>query len=244
MEEDFLKGKTLLVVDDEVDLRDIMASELEFMGANVFQAGNITAAKDILKGNKVDLIVSDIRMPGGTGVDLLDYVKSLNPSTPPVVLITGFADITIEDAFNRGAEVLLSKPFKLDDLIQVVERYTRPLDERFSESEVTADKELVAEFDDTLKNSISKKQFLIGRGGVALVLNTPRKKIEIGEALKFIFKFKDKEIKGIGICRWMKVLESQKVTIGIEFSNLPPEVLSFFKDYWQKHVRSTYIPIP
>ena len=51
MEEEVLKGKTLLVVDDETDLRDIVASELEFMGAKVFQAENISNAQKVLAQN-------------------------------------------------------------------------------------------------------------------------------------------------------------------------------------------------
>ncbi len=63
------------------------------MGANVSQAGNIMAADGILKQKQIDLIISDIRMPGGTGVDLLKTVKARNILNPPVILITGFADI-------------------------------------------------------------------------------------------------------------------------------------------------------
>src|SRR5665647_59379 len=135
MDEQSLKGKTILVVDDEVDLRDIVASEFEYMGAVVHQAENIAVAQKLLNAQNVDLVVSDIRMPGGTGIDLLAFIKNRDVFDPPIILITGFADITTEEAFNKGAEALLNKPFKLDDLIKLAVKYTSPLEERFNEAE-------------------------------------------------------------------------------------------------------------
>lgn len=117
-----LTGKRFLVVDDEIDLREIVASELEFMGASVTQADNIFAAQKILAEQQIDLVISDIRMPGGTGVDLLKAIRSQYGSHPPVILITGFADVSAEEAFHLGAAFLMNKPFRLDDLIRKIER--------------------------------------------------------------------------------------------------------------------------
>jgi CheY-like chemotaxis protein len=218
MDEIVLKGKTLLVVDDETDLRDIVASELEYMGAKVFQAENISNAQKILAQNHIDLIVSDIRMPGGTGIDLLDVVKAKSTDVPPVILITGFADITTEDAFNKGAEALLNKPFKLDDLIKMVVRYTSPFDDRFNE-EGSTQKVLTAKVD------TSKVQF--GRGGVALEVDTTGKKFDVGELVKFNLDYQNEHFEGKAVCRWLRQLDggSHRTIIGLEFMNLNPETL-------------------
>lgn len=242
MEVDVLKGKTLLVVDDEVDLRDIMASELEFMGAKVLQAGNITAAKESLKAGPIDLIISDIRMPGGTGIDLLDFVKAKNPANPPVILITGFADIAPEDAYNKGAEALLNKPFRLDDLIKVVERHTSPFIERFNDLECKSSHEIEVNFEYTLDEAIAAKEFLIGRGGVAFALNTQRKKIESSDCVTFNFHFKDWQFKGMGLCRWVKVLDGQKASMGVEFCKIEEGTLKFFSEQRQFPSTTAYIP--
>ena len=235
MDEDILKGKTLLVVDDETDLRDIVASELEFMGAKVFQAENILTAQKILNQNLIDLIVSDIRMPGGTGVDLLDIIKARDENVPPVILITGFADITLEDAFHKGAEALLNKPFKLDDLIKLVVRYTSPFEERFNEP---------GEFQKTIKADGDKNSVQFGRGGLSVKFDTEGKKFEIGETVKFEFNFDQQSFLGTGICRWIKPLETEKnkAIIGLEFLSLTKDSLLNFQNTFSGKKIIPYIP--
>jgi CheY-like chemotaxis protein len=236
MEEEILKGKTLLVVDDEVDLRDIVASELEFMGARVFQAENIARAEKILDENKIDLIISDIRMPGGTGVDLLDAVKIKNVSVPPVLLITGFADITTEDAFNKGAEALINKPFKLDDLIKMVIRYTSSFGERFKEPETTLKSVQTSAIDTT------KVRF--GRGGLAWEILTEGKRFDVGELIRFSFDYGSDHYEGVGICRWVKAVDHsfEKAIMGIEFMNLSDQSIKSFQTMNSRKTTIPYIP--
>lgn len=231
MDEEILKGKTLLVVDDESDLRDIVASELEFMGATVHQAENIVAAQKIINQHKIDLIISDIRMPGGTGIDLLDIVKAKNEAAP-MILITGFADITTEDAFDKGAEALVNKPFKLDDLIKLAVRYTSPLKERFNES-VPADKTITAPED-----------IHFGRGGLSLAIDTKGKRIDVGEAVKFDFNYNNQKFSGEGICRWLRVpdMGNGKAVMGVEFMKLNEDSLEKFGQMFEGKKVVPYIP--
>lgn len=218
MEEELLKGKSLLVVDDENDLRDIISSELEFMGANVFQAENITNAQNILSKNKIDLIVSDIRMPGGTGIDLLNNIKKRDSTEPPVILITGFADITTEDAYDKGAEALVNKPFKLDDLIKMIARYTSPPDQRFHEPEAGLRK---------LDPDVSANNFFLGRGGFSSSFKLEGRKLDAGELINFDFVYEGKKLSGVGACRWQRPSDhSPKETfVGVEFMKLNDECL-------------------
>ena len=234
MSETILSGKTLLVVDDEVDLRDIVASELEYMGAKVFQAENVTSAQKILSENKIDLILSDIRMPGGTGIDLLDNVRSKNSETPPVILITGFADITVEDAFDKGAEALVNKPFKLDELIKMVIRYTLPLKDRFKE-EVTPGKSVSGEQATNLK---------LGRGGMRMEVSTLGKRYDVGEMVNFDLNFENNHLQGSGILRWFKPSDqaSHKAILGLEFLNLDDPSLSFLQQKTHSSPVIPYIP--
>jgi len=124
MSDVLLQNKTLLIVDDEPDLRGILSSELEYLGAKVYQAENVSAAKLIIDQHHIDLVISDIRMPGETGIDLLNYIKSKSIDAPPVILITGFADISNQSAIEKGAAALLSKPFLLEDLFQMANDLT------------------------------------------------------------------------------------------------------------------------
>jgi CheY-like chemotaxis protein len=234
MDEELLDGKTLLVVDDEPDLREIVASELEFMGAKVFQAENVAAAKKVLSEQKIDLIVSDIRMPGGTGIDLLEFVKSKNVDIPPVILITGFADITVSDAFNKGAEALMNKPFKLDDLVKTVARFTKNGDERFQDSDLVGSKSLEINMGKSYQECVDANECSIGRGGITVRWNTGGKRIEQGEPLDLRLIFSDLELKGIVICRWAKQLDqSHYAEIGLEFVNISGNSLIFFMNQWK-----------
>lgn len=240
MDDSLLRDKNVLVVDDEVDLREIVASELDFMGAHVDQAGNITAADSILKQKDIDLIISDIRMPGGTGVELLKTVKARNIFNPPVILITGFADITTEEAYAEGAEALLNKPFQLDELIQVSARLIQPIEKRFKDGpETPPEKTLNFVSDLPMKET---HHFEMGRGGVYLRIENDRK-FELGELISFSLKFSDVEINGVGIPRWTKLSENEgKLCMGLEFLKLEAESFNFLVDYWKESPGRAFIP--
>ncbi len=111
-------SKTILIVDDEIDLREIIASEFEYLGAKVYLANSVHIAKVILSQEKIDLVISDIRMPGETGIDLLDFVKNQKMLNTSVILISGFSDISIDEAFSKGVDGYISKPFQLDEIIE------------------------------------------------------------------------------------------------------------------------------
>jgi len=70
-------------------------------------------------------------MPNGDGLSILDHVKKKNVFTPVVMFITGFADITLEEAFERGADAVFSKPFDRKVLMESVIRAIQPMPERF-----------------------------------------------------------------------------------------------------------------
>jgi CheY-like chemotaxis protein len=244
MDDQVLAGKTLLVVDDEVDLRDIVASELEFMGAKVFQAQNITIAQKILLDHKIDLVISDIRMPGGTGIDLLDAIKTRNTHTPPIILITGFADITAEDAFSKGAEALMNKPFKLDDLIKMAIRYTSPLENRLSEEAAPASKKIDRAFSSDIDKDIKSHEYALGRGGLSVVIDYSGKRYEIGETVHFNFTFNDRTLTGMAICRWFKHVDQahHKLAVGLEFTKLTDQTLEFFLKFSKEYSLVSFIP--
>lgn len=243
MEELMLKDKTLLVVDDEADLREIVSSELEYMGARVFQAENVAAAKVLIESEAFDLVVSDIRMPGGTGIDLLNYIKAKSINVPPIILITGFADISAEAAFNQGAEALLSKPFKLEELIDVATKLTGPADQRFQLNDVKNYKKLHSKFDDSLSSLISRHECAIGRGGITLVAETLNTKWDVGEAISFHFTFLDTTLSGTAVCRWWKPSsDHQKATFGLEFIQLSDDSFEFLQNYWSNKAIIPFIP--
>lgn len=115
------QGRRILIVDDEPDLRDIMQLALQAEGFDASVAENGRVAWEIIQSGETDLVISDVRMPGMDGIDLLEKMRAAN-STVPVILMTGFADMDETSVIALGAYELLSKPFEVDSLYRAVVR--------------------------------------------------------------------------------------------------------------------------
>ncbi len=116
------KDYTILIVDDEVDLREILSYQFKKKGYNVLEAANGVDAFELVNTNRVDLIISDIQMPGGNGADLLMKVREKSKLLPVVLFITGFSDFSVEEAYKRGAAAVFAKPFNQNELFEAVNR--------------------------------------------------------------------------------------------------------------------------
>ena len=112
----------VLVVDDDAALREACSEVAAKMGCAVVQAESVPAAQKILKFQKVDLLLLDLRLPGGGGLALLEQVKAMYPDTG-VVVMTAFATVSSAvEAMRIGAGDYLTKPFAIEDLKNVIER--------------------------------------------------------------------------------------------------------------------------
>jgi DNA-binding NtrC family response regulator len=112
----------VLVVEDEEDLRNILCMFFKRRkAAKVMSACNGEEALKIVEGESVDLVLSDVRMPGTDGVWLLDKLRQRNPEIPVVFLATGFADLSESEAKARGALGLIPKPFSVTVLFKILE---------------------------------------------------------------------------------------------------------------------------
>ena len=110
----------ILVVDDDLAIREMVALTLEKSGYQVQRAEDYRAARAALEGGRPDLIISDIYMPGGNGLDLLKEVMA-GPQPPPVILMTARGSIeTAATATQDGAFDYLAKPFELDLILDRV----------------------------------------------------------------------------------------------------------------------------
>src|SRR5271156_1543817 len=111
---------TVLVVEDEEKLRRVIELQLKTAGYDVEQAGT---AEDALKlAGNADLILTDLRLPGQSGLDLLTNLRSQD-SHIPIIVMTAFGSIeTAVEAMKAGAADFLPKPFSLDHLMTVVDK--------------------------------------------------------------------------------------------------------------------------
>jgi two-component system response regulator HydG len=114
--------KTILVVDDEVGIRESLQKILEKEGFEVRAASNGNEALKIIRSENVDLLVTDIRMAGMDGLELLKVCKSVSPFTE-VIMITGYASVdTAVDSMKQGAYDYITKPFKKADILRAVHK--------------------------------------------------------------------------------------------------------------------------
>ena len=110
----------ILVVDDELSMREFLKILLDKEGYEVSTASEASSAIDLIKCQNFDLIISDIKMPGMGGLSLLGKIKEIN-STLPVIMITAFASPdNAVIAMKRGAFDYITKPFKVDEIIKIV----------------------------------------------------------------------------------------------------------------------------
>ena len=117
------KGQpSILIVDDEEHIRDLLSDTLSMRGYGVETAENGLAALGVLSERQVDLVLLDIRMPIKDGLGLLDEITDKLPSLP-VIIVTGLAsNEEVEEALRRGAFSCLRKPFEIDTLVEEAER--------------------------------------------------------------------------------------------------------------------------
>jgi len=113
---------SVLVVDDEDSLRNVLAGELKTEGYDVHAASDGDEAISALDKVKFKLVLLDIKMPRISGFDVLKHIRQHHPGTK-VVMLTGFADLkNAIESKKLGADDFVSKPYDLVDLLTTIER--------------------------------------------------------------------------------------------------------------------------
>jgi two-component system, NtrC family, sensor kinase len=114
-------GADVLVVDDEPGIRDLLELELTAIGHRVSQCADGLEAIALLERREFDLVVTDVKMPGATGIQVLKAAKALSADTE-VIIVTGYADLDeAVECLRSGAFDLIHKPFELQTFHAAVE---------------------------------------------------------------------------------------------------------------------------
>ncbi|MCE3009770.1 MAG: response regulator [Proteobacteria bacterium] len=232
------KGKTVLVVDDEPDLREILKDEFAYEGADVSEAKNGKEALELVKSRKFDAVLSDIRMPGGDGVTLAREIKALNSQSPIVFLITGFADLKSFEAYDLGAEGFFTKPFHLEELRESVSRLLQDPASRWSQvpSEATK-KEL--KIDLPFGQALQSGAIQLGRGGL-FVRSQQVSGYKLGEAVQLVLP----DWQARAIVRWVRSEDAGTLPpgLGLELKYMPSASLEMVLKELQSQKPRAYIP--
>lgn len=126
-------GPRILVAEDDDEMRELLAKTLEHAGYQVVQLEDGAELSDYLelinarstRASQPDLVLTDVRMPGKSGLDVVRQARQVGLNCP-VVVLSGFADELRLEAPGLGDTVLLSKPIEVDALLEVVRRLLSP----------------------------------------------------------------------------------------------------------------------
>lgn len=209
----------VLIVDDEPDLLEVLAFELDRGGFDVLQAGSGHAAMGLLARERVDAVLTDLRMPGGDGIELLDRLKARDAETPVVMLVTGNPDLPLEEAFNKGAAAVFTKPYDGAKICAALRRELTPREQRWKTDNERHAVRLTIEFHAAGSGTKLAETANIGRGGMCVVAGTKapapgtlvgfKVHIDGGDPAAF---------EGYGRVRWAKT--GNRPIFGVEFVHL------------------------
>lgn len=121
-----LKDKTLLIVDDEMDFAEVIGWDFQDSGLKVLFAEGAQMAIEILEVQSVDFILSDIEMPKGNGVELINHIKDKNIDIIGFCFMTGFTERSSEDLLELGIDKFYKKPVQtkhiIEDFIELINK--------------------------------------------------------------------------------------------------------------------------
>lgn len=220
--------RTILVVDDEEMLRNAIAYFIKRAGYNVVTAENGRQAYEIVCQGNIDVIISDVRMPGGDGIELIKNVKGRDPALPFIIFITAYADLTNEEAFNLGAHAILSKPFRKDVLLSYLAQiFGQGIGPHTEQSTIK------------LKGNLDMES--LGRGGFCFMAKNIGS-VPLDVLCSFEIEFPLFTLRGQGAIRWSRYVTDGKL-LGVEMLILEDNGKEIYGEWKQKVNPVPHIPL-
>ena len=211
-----------LVVDDEPDIVEIVSMHIETLGIDSVGASRISAGKNLLETKTFDFILSDVRMPEGSGVDLLNWLRNERKDiTTPLFLMTGFSDVTIDEAYAMGANGFFMKPLDFGALRETFLRLSTK-----ATKEANAVKESVTQticIDIPSLASPAELQF----GRIGCFVSPETEGLRVSDVVQLNVTGPELTVECFGIVRWKRRsnVEGRIKGVGIEFL-LPPVIVN------------------
>lgn len=116
-----LQGMRILIADDEEMIREVISELLTPRGCVVTEAASGNDAFRILQNHEFDVLLTDVRMPDGDGLDLIQRIYDELPQCrPDIIVCSGFSDVTTEMVRDLRITRILQKPFTMDELVEIL----------------------------------------------------------------------------------------------------------------------------
>ncbi len=213
-----LEEAKILVVDDEPDLREIFAQWLGRLGCTVLTAANGVDALKLLNTTKIDVLLSDVRMPVMSGVELVRNIFARKLMIPSIVFVSGYGDVEAREMYALGVEALMEKPLSRQDLLRVLEHSLMERDQLWLDPAPEPMAQRVAIEIASLKEATESCEFGLGRGGCCFFSENPLAE-EKTVALSIQFATENLCLKAQGRVQWYE----KAGQAGVSFSYLDPE---------------------
>lgn len=119
-------AEKILIVDDEPDMLRLLSMMLKSKTAyDVTTTNNPVEALELAKKNKFDILITDLKMPGLDGIELLNAVRSFDPDIP-IIIITAYATAeSAAEAMEKNAFDFITKPFRKEQIIFTIDKAVR-----------------------------------------------------------------------------------------------------------------------
>lgn len=228
---------TILVVEDEILLREIVAEWLEFEGYKVFPAQDGEAALRLAEANPIDVIVTDMRMPVLDGLGFLKRLRTSLQRVPPTLLMSGFSGKTLREAYDVGIEVALAKPFTDHQLLSAVQRLLTPRRDRWQMKDSRVPRQNLQATFTRLSSARAQGLLAFGSGGFCLRSTDPFRTGPIQFDLHFTGD--NLRFTGQGLVQWIEAEEAQ---MGVEITGLEAHCIAHVDELTAAAAARGYIP--
>jgi CheY-like chemotaxis protein len=233
-----LSEATVLVVDDEPELREIFAAWLGRGSCKVLTAANGADALTILAKEKIDVLVSDIRMPVLDGVGLVRRVREMGLEIPSIIFVSGFGDVDRREMYDLGVEAMLEKPLRRRDLLGALEQSLMAREELWLTPAVEPMECSVSITIDTRKDAMGGDGFELGRGGCSFSYD---RRLEEGKTIDLSIEFPetDRSLRAQGEVRWY---HADYELAGVAFRYLDPQCRGWVLERMMTTMARAFIP--
>jgi FixJ family two-component response regulator len=240
----------VLVIDDEADICEFISDELTQRGMKVYSFSNPRDALRSLPAMKLDVVISDIRMPGMDGTELLREIRKTHHYFPSILFVSGYSKHeALDQIMNMGAVALLEKPIDMNRLFSLImEQFIEDVQERTKYMRTA----------EHIPTVINEKFHLeignIGFGGVFIPKNDEKtdeesvyNSLDVGSLVSFQFKLgqDDGTITAVGEVAWKRdqAKEGLPPGMGVKFVQISDEDREKILDYSRLHRILSFIPM-
>jgi CheY-like chemotaxis protein len=229
---------SILVVDDELELLEIFSAWLGRNGYRVFTAPNGAEALNVLRTQKVDLLLSDIRMPVMDGVTLVRTLNQMETPPPKIIFVTGYGNFSRREIFAMGVEALLDKPLSRPVLIEALDRCLLDSADKWLTPSLLPIEQRVTLQLDGLKEAAEASAFTLGHGGCCVACDLPLKEgLPVELSVRFAREGLTLEAQGTVV--WV---DAEQKKAGIAFDFLQPQCRSWVMAWINSEKPRSFVP--